>query len=113
MSATPPPSGEEDFSRPSGNMPPPPPGGYPALDKNQKAIFAMVLGIISIFCLGFILGIVAIVLGILARKEISASGGRQGGGGFAIAGIVAGMLGILSGIVVALTGFQLDLAGLM
>jgi VIT1/CCC1 family predicted Fe2+/Mn2+ transporter len=89
-------------------MPPPPPGGYPpptAIGNNQKAIVSMVLGIISIFCCGFVLGIVAIVLGLIARKEIAASGGLQGGSGFAIAGIVTGVLGILGSVVLAFTGF--------
>jgi VIT1/CCC1 family predicted Fe2+/Mn2+ transporter len=89
-------------------MPPPPPGGYPpptAIGNNQKAIVSMVLGIISIFCCGFVLGIVAIVLGLIARKEIAASSGLQGGSGFAIAGIVTGVLGILGSVVLAFTGF--------
>jgi hypothetical protein len=58
----------------------------------------MVTGIISLFCCGFVLGVVAIVLGILARNEISASRGTQGGSGMAMAGIILGAIGILSGI---------------
>jgi hypothetical protein len=58
----------------------------------------MVVGIVSLFCCGVALGVVAIVLGILARNEISASGGTQGGSGMALAGIILGAIGILSGI---------------
>jgi uncharacterized membrane protein len=38
--------------------------------------------------------IVAVVLGFVARSQIRASGGRQGGDGMALAGIILGFLGI-------------------
>ena len=71
---------------------------------SQKALWAMILGIGSIvggtvlFCfyvLGIGLGIPAIILGILARKEITASGGRLTGSGLATAGLVTGIIGII------------------
>lgn len=71
---------------------------------SQKALWAMILGIGSIvggtvlFCfyvLGIGLGIPAIILGILARKEITASGGRLTGSGQATAGLVTGIIGII------------------
>ncbi len=65
---------------------------------NSKAVASMVVGILSVVCCGAIVGIVAIVLGILARNEINASGGVQGGSGMALAGIILGALGIVSSI---------------
>ena len=73
--------------------------GPPAVPaNNSKATASMVTGIISLFCCGFVLGVVAIALGVVARNEISASGGREGGSGMALAGIILGALGVLSGI---------------
>ncbi len=71
---------------------------------SQKALWSMILGIGSIvgatvlFCfyvLGIGLGIPAIILGILARKEINASGGGVTGSGQATAGLVTGIIGII------------------
>lgn len=80
--------------------PPPPPAGYqmpaavPAGGKSGKATAALVLGIASVplfFLLG-IFPILAIIFGLLARKEIKASGGRLGGKGKATAGLVLGIV---------------------
>ena len=95
MSYTPPPPPPG-----GGQMPPPPPpiGNYgepPAVpNKNSKALCAMISGIFSILCCGP-LGILALVLGLSAKKEIQASGGAQTGGGMATAGIVLGALALV------------------
>lgn len=86
--------------------PPPPtgPGGYgypPVPQTNQKALWSMIVGIVSLAACGVILGIVAIVLGVLGRNEIRASGSTQGGGGMATAGVVLGSIGIVLNIVIA------------
>ncbi len=105
----PPPPGGAPPPPPGGwgaGAPPPPPGGSgpygygpPAVPaNNSKATTSLVLGIISIFCCGFVVGVIAIVLGILARNEIEASNGTQGGSNLAVAGIVLGALGVLSGL---------------
>ena len=75
---------------------PPGPSAVPA--NNSKATASLILGVLSLFCCGFVLGVVAIVLGVLARGEIERSQGLQGGSGLALAGIITGALGILSGI---------------
>jgi hypothetical protein len=62
---------------------------------NQKATWALILGILSPFCCGIFTAIPALILGIIARKEIDASGGSQTGRGMAIAGIVLGIVGII------------------
>jgi hypothetical protein len=88
------------------NQPPPPPppggyggdqyggGGYAAPKTNQKAIWALVTGILSVICCGVIAGIPALILGQSAKKEIAASGGAQSGGGMAQAGFVLGIISI-------------------
>lgn len=58
---------------------------------NGKAVASMVLGIVWMWGITSIIGL---ILGYIARKEIKASGGRQGGDGMAIAGIVLGWVGI-------------------
>ncbi len=45
-----------------------------------------------------LIGIAGIVLGVQARKEIAASGGRQSGDGLAIGGLVTGILAVLAGV---------------
>ena len=71
------------------------PGG--AKSSNGLAIAALVLGIISVLCLGPIAGIVAIVLGVLGMKK---SGQTGSGKGMSIAGLVLGVIGTLIGIVI-------------
>jgi hypothetical protein len=66
----------------------PPPVGQAT---NGLAIASLVLGIVWVFGISSIL---AVIFGFVARKQIRQSGGRQGGGGMAIAGIVLGFVGI-------------------
>lgn len=56
-----------------------------------KAIASLVLGL-SGFCLSLIAGIPALILGVLALREISASQGQVGGRGMAITGIATGAI---------------------
>jgi hypothetical protein len=93
------------------NQPPPPPppggydggqgqygGGYAQPKNNAKAIWALVLGIVSIIpccAIGLIPGGIAAVLGSSAGKEIQASNGSQTGAGMAKAGLICGIIGIV------------------
>src|SRR5918995_1248899 len=89
--------------------PPPPPAppaygeqpagyGYQSTPKtNGLAIASLVLGIAQIF-LCIIGGILSLVFGYIARRQIDESGGTQGGRGMAIAGIILGWIGIGLGI---------------
>lgn len=117
----PPPPGESTppgygQAPPPGYGAPPPPGygqaGYgptPAQGpprNNTKAVVALVVGVISPvlgFCCAFIglVGIVAIVVGRQAQREIAASGGTQTGEGMAKAGVILGIVG--SAIAVVMT----------
>jgi len=66
------------------------------------AVGALVCGITSILCTGFVgivLGPTALGLGLSARRRIRASNGWRTGEGMAIAGIVCGIIGILLSIV--------------
>ena len=109
----PPPAGPPPASSP----PPPPPAptpppapappaygqppsgyGYQSTPRtNGLAIASLVLGIAQIF-LCIIGGILALVFGYIARRQIDESGGTQGGRGMAIAGIILGWIGIGLGI---------------
>ena len=66
----------------------------------------MILGILGPLCCGIFTAIPALILGIMARKEIDASGGSQSGRGMAIAGIILGIVGIvLSLAIIAFWGY--------
>ncbi|MFE5939259.1 DUF4190 domain-containing protein [Streptomyces sp. NPDC056470] len=72
--------------------------GWQQTPSNGMGIAAMVLGIIAVagFCmygLGVILGILALVFGIIGRKKVQR--GEANNGGMATAGIVLGSIGIL------------------
>ncbi|MEX1218732.1 MAG: DUF4190 domain-containing protein [Acidimicrobiales bacterium] len=82
--------------------PPPPPSSTPGAKFSGMAIAAMVCGILSITCMGFlgiILGPTALGLGLNARKSIHGSNGWKKGDGMATAGIVTGVIGIILSIV--------------
>lgn len=131
MSYPPPPPDQPDDS---GSTPPPPPppygapppaygapppappppgypyagGGYAVPAGNQKALWSMIIGILSLVCCGLVTGIIAIVLSQQAKREIAASGGMQTGAGQAQAGFVLGIIGValtvLGIVLVAATG---------
>lgn len=75
---------------------------------NVKAILSLVLSILSILCcclwyVGFIIGIVAVILGILA---VRGDNPRQKDAG--IAGIVVGSVGVALGITMAVITIMLN-----
>jgi len=95
------------------NPPPPPPPQYgapvPGMPGGQpktsgKAIAALVTGLVGLLtiCCGFLVvsSIVALVLGLMGRKEIAASNGQLKGDGMALTGIITGIIGILMVVVV-------------
>lgn len=81
----------------------PPPGyGYPpppSAGTNGLAIASFVLALCWLWGLGAILGL---VFGYMGKSQIDRSGGVQGGGGLAIAGIVLGWIGIAISIVLTI-----------
>jgi hypothetical protein len=72
---------------------------------NGKALAALWTGVgalvLSLCCLG-VLGVVPIVLGVKARKEVRTSGGQQTGDGMALAGIITGAVAIAVSLLLAI-----------
>jgi hypothetical protein len=65
---------------------------------NGMAVASLVLGILSLVPLVLFnlpLSILALVFGFVARGQIAASGGRQGGSGLALAGTLCGAIGLV------------------
>ena len=113
----PPPPGFGQSPPAYGQQPPPPPGygqqpygqpayGQPAYGQqpygyaqaprtNQKALWGMILGIVSIVfcCLGVLIGPAGIIVSVLGRKDIQRSNGAEAGEGMAIAGLITGIVG--------------------
>ena len=84
---------------------PVPPAGGTGPKTSGKAITSLVTGIVSLpavccWPLSLVLAIVAIVFGILGRKEIAASGGQRKGAGMALAGIICAAVSIVLIVVV-------------
>lgn len=71
-------------------------------ETNGKATLSLVLGILSVTLCGLFAGIAAILLGTTAQKEISASGGLQGGESRAKWGIILGWISVGISILVAI-----------
>lgn len=81
--------------------PPPPPDGIAPKANNGKALASMIVGIVSVLaCLCWFIvlpgGIVAVVLGLIARSEIAR--GKGSNGGMALTGIITGAVAILIGL---------------
>ncbi len=87
--------------------PPPPSERSAALlepaRSDHRATGALVLGVLSMTCLGFLAGIPAIVLGAMSRKEIDRSQGALSGRGIAAGGIVTGLFGTGISLIVLVT----------
>lgn len=77
--------------------PPPAPQMFvPPPQNDGKAVASLVLGILSLVgCFGALAGIPAVILGVMAKRDISRSGGTMGGEGLAIGGIITGALSTL------------------
>lgn len=95
------------MSDPQAPTTPPPPPPYPQAAYQQTnaqpssyAIASLVLGILGFVMLPIIGSILAIVFSGMAEKEIAASGGTIGGKGFADAGRVLGIIGLVLGVIV-------------
>jgi hypothetical protein len=66
------------------------------------AITSLVVGIVSIFFAGIILGVVAVVFGLIALNRIRKDPERRNGKGFAIAGIATGAVGLVGALIILL-----------
>jgi hypothetical protein len=64
---------------------------------SESAVFSLVLALLSfVFCLGPFASIPAIVLGVIANREIAKSSGRIGGGALSAAGIALGAFNLFA-----------------
>jgi hypothetical protein len=71
--------------------------------RSNKAVAALVCGILSLVVVGIILGFVALGLGIAARKDMEKDPSLEGKG-LAVAGMVTGAIGAVLAIVLLATG---------
>jgi hypothetical protein len=81
-----------------GPSPPPPgwgapPWGYTAPRTDAKAVWGLVLGILSLVCLGPLAGVPGIIVSVSSRRSIQRSGGALTGSGMATAGLVLSIIG--------------------
>ena len=85
-------------------------GPKPASGTSGKAIASLILGLVSIvgMCLT---GIPGLILGIMGLSDVGKSGGRLGGKGLAICGIVFSSLGILWSVVVPIVAVPVFMIG--
>ena len=80
-------------------MTPPPPPGYQSFGAgtsarpHPKGTTILVLGILSFFCFGIVLGTIAFVMGTSALKEIDANPGAYTNRGQINAGRICGAIG--------------------
>jgi len=79
-----------------------PPAPARASRTESKAVLSLVLGLLSIGCVGPIAGVPALILGSIARRDIDRSNGALDGGALAAAGIVSGLFGTGLGFVLVL-----------
>jgi hypothetical protein len=71
----------------------------PPPQNDGKAIASLVLGILSLVgCFGALAGIPAVILGLLAKRDIARSQGAIGGDGLALGGIITGALSTILSI---------------
>jgi len=87
------------YDAPAGAAPVTGPTGASSLGgTSRSAGWALGLGVLSLFCVGIVVGPIAIVFGVRGRREVRESGGALAGGTMATAGIVIGILGILASL---------------
>ncbi|QMU20678.1 DUF4190 domain-containing protein [Gordonia rubripertincta] len=76
---------------------------------NTLAVAALVASLLGLVCIG-IGGLIGLVLGVVARKQIAASGGRETGDGLALTAIIIGLFIIVMWVaywlVVLFTGVE-------
>ena len=107
-SASRPPAGPPPYAAPPAYGPPqsypapfPAPSPVPRTNgKAQAALWSGLAMLLTSLCGVGLLGVVPIVVGVVARKEIGRSGGQQGGDGMALAGIVTGAVAIVLSLAV-------------
>lgn len=72
---------------------PPPPAQPSQAAASTRALASLILGILSLVCMGFVAGIPAIILGSMELKAIHASRSPAAGEGMAKVGYILGIIG--------------------
>ena len=101
---------------PNQNQPAAP--GQGANTSGPKAITALILGILSVLCMGFMAGIPAIIIGQMELKDIKAGKSPASGENIAKIGYILGIVGtVLSCLAMlamaAITAFGISMGGQM
>ncbi len=80
-----------------------------ATSNSGLAVASLVLGILSMLCAGILTAVPAVITGHMARGEIRRSGGRTGGDGMALTGLILGYvtIGLTVVALILLFGFGL------
>ena len=66
---------------------------------SESAVFALVLGVASFFCVGPFAGVPAAILGGIAWSQVRRSNGHLRGGGMAMSGAILGAMGSIGWVV--------------
>jgi hypothetical protein len=77
---------------------------------SAAAIWSLILGILSLFCLGPLTGIPAIICGHSARTNIRHSSGSLNGAGMALAGLILGYITTVIFVIVFVFGIMGSIA---
>jgi hypothetical protein len=76
--------------------------GFAGPRTDGLAIASLIIGIVSLvcffFCLGVVLGPTAAIMGFISRQRIASSGGMLGGGTMATVGLVLGIIGFVASV---------------
>ena len=95
-----------------GAPPPMPPTGYgpmPGTEKNGLGTWALILGILSFFCGGFITGIVAVILG--KKSKQAQANGQASNGNLGQIGMVLGWIATIISVLVIIGWIVLIIIG--
>jgi hypothetical protein len=79
----------------------PPSGNAPAGQSSTLAIISLVCGIlgVTVCCGTFIVPLIGLILGFMARGRANSDPAHYGGAGLAMGGIITGALGLIGGVV--------------
>lgn len=91
----------------AGLTPPPPVAPADYVRRPEKtsgwAVASLIFGALAYMCLPIVGAVLAIIFGILGRKEAKRSGGRVGGQGISTAGIVLGAINLVFMVIILAT----------
>lgn len=84
----------------------------PAETASGRALAALILGILSIVCMGFVAGIPAIIIGHMEIRDIKAGKASKAGEGIAKVGLILGIIGTALTCLVTLAGILMVFIGI-